>query len=198
MFAYELSVPFDLEVVHDLASVDAAMFGNNPALKVPTLHIDTISVFGTENICRWLVAHAGRAGDPRIVLAEHIPDAVVCSAQELVWSAMALQVQLGMGIAFANLPAGNVFFVKAAAGLTGALTWLEARLDDVRRRLPTPRDLSLFEVTLFCLFEHIVFRPTVQVEAFPTLREFARRFGERASAQQTPFRFDPPPKGEMP
>ncbi len=198
MFAHELDVPFTLEVVHDLASVDAAAFGGNPMLKVPTLQVGTTSTFGTENICRSLVEHAGRSGDRRIVLAEHLADAVVRSAQELVWSAMLAQVQLRVGIAVANLPANNVFFVKAAAGLTGAFAWLEARLDDVLERLPAPRDLSLLEVTSFCLIEHVAFRPTVSLEPFPRLREFATTFGARASARQTLFRFDPPHKGDTP
>lgn len=198
IFAHELNIPFELEVVHDLVSRDAATFGGNPMLKVPTLHVGTSHVFGTENICRALVEHAGRSGDPRIVLADRITDAVVRSAQELVWSGMAAQVQLRMGIAVAKLPADNVFFVKAAAGLTGALSWLEERLDDVRGRLPSPRDLSLLEVTLFCLVEHIAFRPTVPLEPFPELREFAARFGERPAAARTPFRFDPDPEGGTP
>lgn len=198
MFAHELNIPFTLEVVHDLASVDAAAFGGNPMLKVPTLHVGATSVFGTENICRTLVEHAGRAGDPRIVLAEHTRDAVVRSAQELVWGGMSAQVQLRVGLAVANLPADNVFFVKAAAGLTGALQWLDERLDDVQKRLPAQREVSLLEVTLFCLIEHIVFRPTLPLEPFPELRAFAEKFGERASAQRTPFRFDPPTPRQEP
>ncbi|HVJ93684.1 MAG TPA: glutathione S-transferase N-terminal domain-containing protein [Labilithrix sp.] len=193
IFAHELGLPFELVVVHDLASVDAATFGGNPALKVPTLHVGTSSVFGTENICRTLVELAGRAGDPRIVLTESIADTVIRSAQELVWSAMSAQVQLRVGLSVAKLPADNVFFVKAAAGLNGALTWLEQHLDDVRSRLPASRDLSLFEVTLFCLLEHIAFLPTISLEPFVRLREFASTFGERASARKTPFRFDPVP-----
>ena len=197
MFAHELGIPFTLEVVHDLASVDTAAFGGNPLLKVPTLHLGATSVFGTENICRTLVEHAGRAGDPRIVLAEHITDALVRSAQELVWSGMSAQVQLRMGLAVANLPADNLFFVKAAAGLTGGFTWLDERLEEVLRRLPDESELSLFEVSLFCLIEHVAFRPTVPLDSFPKLRGFAQTFGGRASAQRTPFHFDPPP-GEKP
>lgn len=191
MFAHELNIPFELEVVHDLMSVHTAAFGGNPTLKLPTLHIGTTTVFGTENICRTLIEHACRAGDPRIVLPEHTSDAVVRCAQELVWAGMLAQVQLRVGVAVAKLPADNVFFVKAAAGLTGALTWLEERLDDVLQRLPAQRELSLFEVALFCLIEHIAFCPTVPLEPFPQLRRFAEKFGERSSAQQTPFRFDP-------
>ncbi len=191
IFAHELHLPFTLEVVPDLASLDAATYGGHPMLKIPTLHVGATRVFGTENICRTLVEQAGRAGDPRLVLAEHASDAVVRSAQELVWSGMSAQVQLRVGLAVAQLPADNVFFVKAAAGLTGAFTWLEGQLDDLRARLPAERELSLFEVTLFCLIEHVAFRPTVPLDPFPHLRAFAARFGVRASAQRTPFRFDP-------
>ncbi|MDB4943266.1 MAG: hypothetical protein JWP97_2800 [Labilithrix sp.] len=193
IFAHELGIPFELHVVHDLTSLDASTFGGNPALKIPTLEVGASTVFGTENICRTLLEVAGRAGDPRVVLAENVSDAVVRSAQELVWFAMAAQVQLRIGIEVGGLPAENVFFAKIAAGLTGALTWLEQRVEDVLGRLPAPRDLSLFEVTSFCLVEHLAFRPTVSVEPFPALRSFAAGFGERQSARQTAFRFDPPP-----
>jgi glutathione S-transferase len=193
MFAHELGLPFELEVVHDLAGVDSSRFGGNPLLKVPTLHVGSDSVFGAENICRTLVELAGRTGDPRIVLAENIADLTVRSAQELVWSAMLGQVQLRMGLAVAKLPADNVFFVKTTAGLTGALLWLDEHLDDVLARLPASRELSLFEVTLFSLVEHVAFLPTVPLEPYATLRRFAAAFGERDSARRTPFRFDPAP-----
>jgi hypothetical protein len=115
---------------------------------------------------------------------------------------MAAQVQLRVGIAAARLPADNMFFVRIAAGLSGALRWLDARLGDVLGRLHPPRALSLFEVTLFCLVEHIVFFPTVPLEEFRELRTFAARFAERPAAVRTPFRFDPNlhlnPRGENP
>lgn len=196
IFAHELDIPFELEVVHDLASLDATTFGGNPLLKIPTLHLGAAQVFGTENICRSLVEHAGRAGDPRLVLAEHITDDLVRSAQELVWTGMLAQVQLRVGVAVAKLPADNLFFTKAAAGLSGAFAWLEARLEEVRGRLPPSRLLSLFEVTLFCLVEHVAFLPTVPLGPLPRLRDFAARFGQRTSAQRTPFRFDPAPPDE--
>lgn len=198
IFAHELAVPYVLEVVPDLASLDAAAYGGHPMLKIPTLHVGPTRVFGTENICRALVEHAGRAGDPRIVLAEHTSDAGVRSAQELVWSGMLAQVQLRVGRAVAQLPTDNIFFVKAAAGLTGSFTWLEDHLDDVLAQLPPARDLSLFEVTLFCLIEHVAFRPTVPLDTCPRLRAFAARFGGRASAQATRFRFDPTPPTDGP
>jgi glutathione S-transferase len=190
MFAHELGLAFEAQIVEDLTSLDPTSYGGQPALKVPVLRVGEVSVFGTENICRKLAALAGRADDERVVLAEHVADDLVRNAQELVWHAMAAQVQLRMGIAVAQLPADNVFFAKAAASLGGAMAWLDEHLEEVLRRLPAPRDLSVLEVTLFCLVEHIAFRPTVDLAPYPALRTFARRFGERGSARRTVFRLD--------
>lgn len=64
MFAHELGVPFELDVVHDLLSLDPATYGAHPALKIPTLHVGETALFGTENICRKLAEIAGRDRDP--------------------------------------------------------------------------------------------------------------------------------------
>ncbi|SEM81364.1 Glutathione S-transferase [Stigmatella aurantiaca] len=193
MFAHELAVPVELDVVHDLTSLEPAAYGGHPALKLPTLHVEGALLFGTDNICRRLAELAGRANDPRVVLSHHVTSDLVRSAQELVWHAMAVQVQLVVGLQFAKLPAESIFFTKAKAGMLGALAWLDARLDQVLAELPLPRDVSVFEVTLFCLVEHIVFRPAVSLDSFPNLRSFAAAFASRESAQRTVFRFDSAP-----
>ena len=193
IFAHELGVPFDLDVVHDLTALGAAAYGGNPALKVPTLHVGEAAHFGTENICRKLAEVAGRARDRRVVLPEHVTADVARNAQELVWHAMAAQVQLVVGVSFAGLPPGNVFFAKAEAGLRGALTWLEENVERALETLPAPRDVSVLEVTLFCLVEHIAFRPTVPLSGDSVLRSFAAGFASRASARRTVFRLDPAP-----
>lgn len=193
MLAHELAVPLELEVVNDLMSLDAATYGGHPALKLPTLHVGDAALFGTENICRALAGLAGRANDPRVVLPHQVTSTLVQSAQELAWHAMTVQVQLVIGVRIAKLPAENIFFTKATAGMNGALAWLDARLDPVLAELPSPRDVSVFELSLFCLIEHIVFRPTVSLESFPRLRGFAEAFATRDSAQRTPFQLDPVP-----
>jgi hypothetical protein len=73
------------------------------------------------------------------------------------------------------------------------LGWLDARIDAVLAALPPARHSSLLELTLFCLIEHLRFRPTVSLDAYPTLARFTDSFGQRASAQQTTYRFDTPP-----
>ncbi|MBK6919145.1 MAG: glutathione S-transferase family protein [Deltaproteobacteria bacterium] len=194
IFADVLGIDAPLEVVHDLASVEAGNYGGNPTLKVPTLVIDGVPLFGTENICRRLVGLSGRAGDPRVVLTELLPDDRSRSAQELVWHAMSAQVQLRVGIHFAGLPADNRFFAKTIAGLHGALDWLDAQLPAVLAALPADRELSLFEVTLGCLLEHLAFRPAVRLQPPPHLRAFAASFAAQPWAQRSAYRSDAAPR----
>lgn len=188
--AHELKLPLELNVIVDLMSLDVKDYGGHPAFKIPTLHVGDSALFGTDNICNRLVELAGRADDARIVRSGHLTTDLLRSAQELVWHAMSVQVQLVIGVRIAKLPAENAFFVKARLGLHGALKWLDERLDVVLAALPAPRDLSVFEVSLFCLVEHIEFRPMVPLDDFPKLRAFAKQFGERESAQLTPYRAD--------
>lgn len=192
VFALELGVTCEFAPVYDLASLDARDYAGNPALKLPVLTKGTATVFGAENICRVL---AESAAEPRrIVWPEDVRDLQARNAQELVWHAMQAQVQLGFGTQIAKLPADSVYFVKAAAGLRNALAWLDERLQPVIDALP-PRDLSVLEVSLFCLIEHLAFRVTVPLAPYAHLAAFAHEFGQRASAQSTTYRFDVPPGG---
>ncbi len=192
IFARELSVPFELVVLHDLKSLERAQFGGHPAMKLPALRVGDEALFGTENICRRLAELAGRGDDARLVWPERLRDGLARNAQELTWHAMSAQVQLVLGVAIHRLPADNPFFLKLAMGMSGSLAWLDEHLDAALAALP-PRQLSLLEVTLFCLVTHLEFRPTVPLDPYPNLRRFAEAFGRRASAQETAYRFDPRP-----
>ncbi len=189
IFAHELNLDFELVPVFDVEAKQPEVFGGNPALKVPSLNRSGSTVFGTENICRALADLA--PSTLRIVWPEALRGDLSRNAQELVWHCMAAQVQLVFGTVVAKLPADNVYFSKGRAGFEGALAWLEANVAEALRALP-PRDLSLFEVTLFCLIEHLTFRNTLPVEPYPALVGFARAFGTRSSSQRTAYRFDAP------
>ena len=191
VFAHELSVPYDLVPLHDMRQIDPAVYADNPALKLPTLRRAGSLVFGTENICRAL-ADLSEA-QLRIVWPEQAREDVVCNAQEFVWHGMTAQVQWVMGTVVNKLPADNAFFVKIHAGLEGALQWLDTNLADALGALPASRDLSMLEVTLFCLMEHLTFRPTLSVSPYPSLVRFAEEFAARPSAQCTAYCFDPQP-----
>lgn len=191
IFAEELGVALELVPIFEVTRTEPAIYGGNPALKMPTLRRDGALTFGTENICRALVPMATRP--KRIVWPEAVSDALTQNAQEMIWHSMTAQVQLIFGNGFSKLPADNVYFVKAAAGLTGALQWLDDNVDAALSGLALPRDLSLFEVTLFCLMEHLTFRPTVPVDAYARLSAFTTAFAERTSAQRTRYAIDPRP-----
>jgi glutathione S-transferase len=192
MVAHELGLPVELHVLHDMSSVDGADYGGHPALKIPTLHVNELSVFGSDNICRKLAQLAGRADDPRVVLSHHVSSDLVRNAQELVSHAMAVHVQLILGVQMAKLPSDSAFFTKSALGMRRSLAWLDERLERVLAELPAQRAFSVFEVSLFCLLDHLDFRPTVPRDELLQLGRFAEEFAARASARNTPYCFDPP------
>ena len=74
------------------------------------------------------------------------------------------------------------------AGLVGTLRWLDERLPAIRAGLP-PGRVSILEVSLFCLLEHIAFRNPLAMPELVNLEAFVREFGARASAQATPYCF---------
>lgn len=182
-------MPFELVPIPDMTALDPHAYGDNPALKLPILRLGGTSLFGAQNICRAIAEHATDDPAPRIVWPEELVDPISRNAQELVWHAMSAQVQLVMGTVLARLPADNVFFMKARAGLEGSLQWLETHLSEALAALPE-RDFSLFEIATLCLVEHLAFRPTVPMDAYTHLRAFAARFAADPAAQRTAYRFD--------
>jgi glutathione S-transferase len=189
LFALELGVAVEFVPVFDLASRDAADYAGNPALKLPVLRIGDTAAFGAENICRTL---ADRIENADVIWTEQLGSVTGRNAQELTWHAMQAQVQLVFGTQAAGLPADNVYFSKAASGLGSALAWLDGHLDAVLDALP-PRRISLLEGSLFCLLEHLVFRPTVPFDTCPRLVAFAEAFRQRSSAQATTYHVDVKP-----
>jgi glutathione S-transferase len=188
IFAEELRVPYRLVPVPDMTVLSDQAYAGNPATKLPVLRMGDSTLFGAQSICRALAEHSSDAA--RIVWPEDLRDPLSRNAQELVWHAMAVQVQLAFGILICRLPADNVYFVKAREGFNGSLLWLDAQLADVCRLLPPARTLSVFEVSLFCLVDHLTFRPTVPIAPYRALGSFAQEFAQRSSARRTPYRFD--------
>ena len=190
IFAEELGVPYEIVPIYDMTAIGPEVYAGNPALKLPILRDGDVVLFGAQNICRAL---AERATSPqRILWPEDSTDAVARNAQELVWHAMATQVQIVMGTVVNRLPADNPYFAKAYTSLAGSLSWLDSHLPELLDALP-PRDFGLFEVSLHCLIEHLVFRPTLPITPYLSLMRFSREFSGRQSAHNTVYRFDAPP-----
>ncbi|MDQ2641728.1 MAG: hypothetical protein M3Y79_14245 [Pseudomonadota bacterium] len=192
LFAEALHVPWRLTHIPDMTSLAAAAYGGNPALKLPVLRAGEGMVLGTENICRTLAAKAAQQRHVHVVWPDHLPDLLSRNAQELVWHCSNAQVQLAMGTILSGLPPENIYFVKARTGMQGALAWLDRNLDELVAALPPERELSLFEASLFCLMEHLVFRPTLAVAPYSRLNAFVDVFAKRDAARATIYRTEPP------
>lgn len=187
MVAIEAGVDLDFRVIDNIKSLATEDYGGHPALKLPTLVSDEGEVFGAVTICRRIV-EASPTGFTLTWPEAMSPDLQV--AWELLHQAMLSQVQLAFGITIAGLPADHLFFAKAAKGLEGAMTWLDARLPVLQQQLP--EGPSLFELALFCQLEHLAFRPTVPNEGWETLEAFRAGVAARPSAIATPVVFDAP------
>lgn len=181
--AEELGVRYELVPIYDMTATDPQAYGGNPSLKLPTLRSGKSVVFGAQNICRALAELSPLR--LRLVWPEDLRDDLSCNAQELVWHAMRVQVQLS---------ADNVYFTKSRVGFESSLRWLDQHAADIQGALPA-RDLSLSEVTPFRLIEHLGFRGTLPVEPYPSLVRFSQQFAMRPSAQRTVYRFDAPTAG---
>ncbi|MEZ4371478.1 MAG: glutathione S-transferase family protein [Polyangiaceae bacterium] len=197
MLAHELEIPVALSPVFDLTQVDADCYGDNPTLKIPMLResVEGEPLFGTVNICRRLAERAGErdGAPPKIIWPETLTTHLSRNASELVWHAMAAQVQLVFGTGIGRLDADNIFFLKGKRGFEGSLAWLERHLDRVLEELPHDRVTSLCEVALFCVLDHIQWRRTLPLDDCPRLRAFAQEFAKRESARASEYQFDVPP-----
>jgi glutathione S-transferase len=187
LFALELDVACDFEIIRDLTSKDARDFAENPALKMPSLRTSGGVWFGALNICRELARSAPR--EARVVWPEELTDRSLSNAQELVWQAMANEVSLILLKATSGDEAA-AYRERLCASLLGSLAWLEGNVSALLPALPPERELSILEVTLFCLLTHVHFRAVVSTPPYPELTRFCEHFAERPSARATEYRFD--------
>ena len=187
IFAAEMELELEFVLIRDLMSQDAALYGDNPALKMPTLVTDEGSWFGSLGICRELARNCELNLD--VVWPDQLDTAVASNAQEMVLQAMSTEVGIVLGKT-TGVSADNAHQRKLRASLLGTLAWLEENAGTALSMLPAERDLSYLEVSLFCLVEHLPFRDVLDTAPYPRLRAFAERFAQRSSAKATAYKFD--------
>lgn len=187
IFAAEAGVEYSLQVVRDLMSSDPGDYGGNPALKLPALRTSRGVWFGALNVCRELWRQSSRK--LRMVWPEDLDQPLTANAQELVVQAMATEVSLVLS-RISGVGEGNAHQDKMRKSLVNTMAWLEENARRALDALPADRDLSYLEVTLFCLVTHLEFRDVLPTSGYAELKSFCQRFGERASAVETTFRFD--------
>ncbi|HLV22303.1 MAG TPA: glutathione S-transferase N-terminal domain-containing protein [Polyangiaceae bacterium] len=187
LFARELEVEHDFEVVTDLLSCDPGDYGGNPALRIPILRAPTGVWFGALNICRELARRTAR--DRAVVWPEDLTEPLLANAQELTLGAMATEVTLIMA-KLAQPGDDGVALHKARQSLSNTLSWLDQNAREIVGQLPAERDLSTLEVTLYCLVTHLRFRQVLPMDPYVELDAFCVAFGGRSSARETEYRFD--------
>ena len=187
IFAAELGVEYELDVVHDLSSLRPEDYAGNPALKVPILQTTDDTWFGALNICRALARLSKR--NLRVVWPEALLQPVLANAQELTVHAMATEVALIMSAA-SGADATSAPQIKTRTSLVNAMIWLDSNARRALTALSADRDLSYLEVCLYCLVTHLEFRSILSTADYPELLAFCERFSERESARQTTYRFD--------
>jgi glutathione S-transferase len=187
IFALELAVPHVFRPVLDMTSPDAGTYADNPALKIPVLVDREGPLFGVENICRELVHRSEMEG--KVVLRGAVQDRVVANAEEMTLHAMSAEVTLIMGKMAGD---ERAISPKVRRSLENAVGWLNGHVDRIQGALPGERALSFVETALFCLVTHLPFRQILDVSPYAELAAFCERFGTRASATQTAYRFDAP------
>lgn len=186
IFAEEAGVEYELIVLKDLMNKDESAYSGNPTLRIPVLRLPDRDLFGSQNICRALAARSTRP--LRLVWPENLTDVAAMNAQELVRQSMAAQVQLLMAAEFGKVAPGDAFVAKTLAGLEGSLRWLDSHAAGFLATLAPERTLSMLEIELFCLIEHLEFGPTVPIAPYRSLLDFADSFRVRPSARRTAFR----------
>jgi glutathione S-transferase len=182
LFAHELGVAHTFRPVLDMTKLEAANYGDNPALKVPILVDADGPLYGMENICRALTRRS--ALGPRVIQRGDVPARVVANAEEMILHAMSSEVILIMGGVDQPGPP------KVRPSLEGALAWLERNVDGVLAALPPERALSFCEASLYALVTHLPFRKIADVSGYARLGAFCEAFGQRAGARATEYRFD--------
>jgi glutathione S-transferase len=187
VFAAEMRVDYSFQVVRDLMSCDPGDYGGNPALKLPTLQTPRGVWFGALTICRELSRQSGSR--LRTVWPEDLDEPLLANAQELVVQAMTTEVALIMAKVSGGGD-GNAHHVKMKTSLVNTMSWLESNARRALDALPSGRDLSYLEVTLFCLVTHLEFRDVLPMSPYPGLNEFCQHFAVRSSTDETTYRFD--------
>ncbi|MBZ4417237.1 glutathione S-transferase N-terminal domain-containing protein [Myxococcus sp. RHSTA-1-4] len=187
IFASEMRIGHSFQVLRDIMSSNPEDYGGNPALKIPSLRTPRGTWFGALNVCRELWRQSSPR--PRVVWPEDLDQPVLANAQELVLQAMSTEVALIMS-RVGGAGDSSAHHAKMRTSLGNMMSWLDENASSALAALPPHRDLSFLEVSLFCLVTHLEFREVLPTAPYSELNRFCQRFSTRASASETPYRFD--------
>ncbi|WP_133498709.1 glutathione S-transferase family protein [Cognatilysobacter terrigena] len=124
LLADGLGIALDLVDAGNVADSDAARFGPNPLMKVPTLIDGKQVVFDADHIAAWLV----RTHDPSDRFDVMTRDVDVLNARAVMNGMMAAEVELVLA-ARTGIDTSHRRFDKMRASLLAGIDWLEQNAD---------------------------------------------------------------------
>ncbi len=160
----------DVELIHigNAASVDLAVFGENPLLAVPVLKDGESTIFDSDGICEYLVRRYNPADeygvlrhDLRTLNARAVMNGVMAAEVELVLSAR-------MGLEIQNQPRLD----RKREVIKQGLEWLEANSDLFGDQVDY---LSFHLISLWDHLELFKFMPSIRLPKISAQVEYLRQ-----------------------
>jgi glutathione S-transferase len=155
--------------VGNAAVAQAAVFGPNPLMKVPTLVDDDCVVFDSDHIAQYLVHRY----DPDDRLGVLDGRAATLNARAVMNGAMAAEVELILAARTGIDTTAHARFDKLRAVIDRALAWLEANA------AVFPETPSYLGFHLVSLWDHLALYDLRPLAAYPRLQTLAAHLDAR-------------------
>lgn len=174
---HELDILFEFELVRNLLELDAAGYGQNPLMRVPTLIDGDIRIIESDHIARHIITTRA-PHDPLNVLAPSIADLNRLAVLNGIMGhevTIILAARGGLSDAMRH-----TYFQKLEHAITSGLSWLDQELD------PRREGFDYVDVVTVCMWEHLVHYGIVPgLQSFHRIAERVARFASRDSVART-------------
>lgn len=174
---HELAIPFDFELVRNLLEADAARYGQNPLMRVPTLIAGDLWLIESDHIARHIVSTRA-PHDPLNVLT---PTTAELNQLAVMNGIMAHEVTIILAARGGLTDVmSHTYFQKLAQAITSGLSWLDQELDSERE------SFHYVDVVTICMWEHLNHYEIVPgLQGFQRIAERVARFSTRDSVART-------------
>lgn len=170
----ELGIEHDFIRPPGVLVAGTAAYGDNPLMRVPTLVDGADHIFESDHIAR----HVVRRFDPADrfgVRSDAVDD---LNRQAALNGIMANEVTLILAKRAGGVDMDAPYFAKLRTAIESALAWLDART-------PGGGDFDYRDITLVCMWQHLVHYALVPLTPYGNLAARVERFATRPSVAAT-------------
>lgn len=168
--AHELSLPLAWVDVGNVGAAEA--FGGNPLMQVPALDDDGHTIWGSDNVCRYLVERERK--DPVGVTALDWRGRNLLS---VIHGVMAAEVRLVLAER-AGLSTDGEFFAKSRQTIRDGVAFVDTNLRD-------DGPLSYLQICAISMWDHLLLYDNAAPGQAPRIEALGQRLLDRASISQT-------------